>query len=703
MKNIAIIQLPPPLYTLKDPLYSNRNIIWPSYNAKSMLLCTDNNGFTIDVISQMHSTLGGDHYLKEKILDKKRDFVIFPAILDYNFNRSAYLAKKIKEESPKTKIIIAGPEVTKYNKDELKDFVFDSGQSHIFTPDILNFLISGSNGKEPDYFTLNRKRKIYMVSDFKELCMINKIPSPYLNNDIKNMFEYKIAAIESKRGCIGNCNYCRVFNYNLVPESYRKLEDIKKELFLFKKLQITTIKWLDYTFNYPKDWFLKICGIINEVNFPPDTSFEANLRSDYIDEQTVELLKKLRFSSIEIGLQTSSEKILNKINRPTNIKNWLEKVNLLKKAGLNFSIDIILGLPDEDINSFKNTINFLAEEELITNTGVLSLRVDPSSMLPEISKKKKIKYQKKAPHYILESPTFTFNDLQEGINYAKNMGAKINSDPYRNDYFPCFSTYFDDGENKTNSEFTKIPITKIKLNLDLEFTHSPAFENLLIQWSKKLAQSVLLWLTFEDPASKEKIIFNILNNLSRQNPYTIWNIALECQEPITANFINKIKSGINYLPTKFDYDSVFLAKNNNNEYLRNSERIFILLNNTQEQSYESENGIYIYRLFDSLPEKRHFDLNCEGIIYDFPSTIPQNDIIKILKEIKALNYKNKNILFKNLFLQTLYNYYFLNKSELYGYEENIIELKNNKLYNTIFNEALINGKFPDIRRAWFQA
>lgn len=99
---------------------------------------------------------------------------------------------------------------------------------------------------------------------------------------------------------------------------------------------------------------------INEnfnVNDCREFTVEAG-RPDTITEDKLLVLKKLGVTRISINPQTLNDNVLELIGRKHTAKQTVDAFYLARKCGFdNINMDLIAGLPGDEYNSFKNTIN----------------------------------------------------------------------------------------------------------------------------------------------------------------------------------------------------------------------------------------------------------------------------------------------------------------------------------------------------------
>ncbi len=85
-------------------------------------------------------------------------------------------------------------------------------------------------------------------------------------------------------------------------------------------------------------------------------------RPDTITEDKLCVLKKLGVDRISINPQTMNDEVLKNIGRAHTAMQTIEAFKLARRIGFdNINMDIIAGLPDDNIDSFKNTLLQISE------------------------------------------------------------------------------------------------------------------------------------------------------------------------------------------------------------------------------------------------------------------------------------------------------------------------------------------------------
>lgn len=155
--------------------------------------------------------------------------------------------------------------------------------------------------------------------------------------------------------CEKKCNYC-AFNSFCAGgdeiENYINVlcEEIKNRSVNFNAAQVKTIYFGGGTPSIlTAEQFEKIVStIFASFDVKSDAEFTVEMNPNSITQQLLATYKKLRVNRISVGVQSLSDKSLQRIGRLHDRKTALEKIKLARKTFANVSADLIVGLQDED-------------------------------------------------------------------------------------------------------------------------------------------------------------------------------------------------------------------------------------------------------------------------------------------------------------------------------------------------------------------
>ena len=145
-------------------------------------------------------------------------------------------------------------------------------------------------------------------------------------------------------------------------------------------------------------------------------------RPDCVNEDICKLLasyKKRVSVWVELGLQTSNDKIGKVINRGYDSTKYTESVELLNKYNIDVITHIIVGLPGETIDDIKNAVSFLNSHN-IQGLKIHSCYVVQNTVLADMYKAKK--YKPITLEYYIETACYILTHINPNIVIHKISG-----------------------------------------------------------------------------------------------------------------------------------------------------------------------------------------------------------------------------------------------------------------------------------------
>lgn len=504
----------------------------------------------------------------EGIIEEKPDVVAFSCYI-WNMEFVNRLAELIKLVDPNIEILYGGPEVSYEGKEFLEnhegEYVIVGEGEKTFREFVLYKI---GEGKIEDIKGLNYKRdgKVFENPKRPEMDM-NELVFPYTyEEDINN----KIVYYEASRGCPFKCKYC--LSSVMHGVRFLDVERVKKELKYFMERGLKLVKFVDRTFNCNREYTVELLKYLSEQD--TETRFHFEVAADLLTEEQIEILNnapKGRFQ-LEVGVQTTNNEVLHNINRYITYENIKEKV-LKVAAGKNVMqhLDLIAGLPGEDLESFKksfNDVHDIRPDEI--QLGFLKL-LKGSSMREE-AKKWGIVYSPYAPYEIIRSKDISYEELLLLKKVEAMVDKYYNSCKFNNvikfflniydkpfDFYYDLAMFFEEKGNFKRS-IGNVEYYKILLDFYLEkiggedeglFKEVLKFDYLCFNKKRWLPDFLVRTITKEDEQ-------NIKDSFDRQMPFKKAHI-----EKFEIDIINYIKNGeINFEPKylifdemNFDYDS----------------------------------------------------------------------------------------------------------------------------------------------------
>ncbi|WP_040683773.1 B12-binding domain-containing radical SAM protein [Thermobrachium celere] len=360
-----------------------------------------------------------------EILDKGPNVVGFSCYI-WNIENTLKVANIIKNINSDIKIILGGPEVS-----------FDA-TSILSTYNFVDYIIKGEGERviRPLIECINED-SLSSLTKIKGLSFRynNEIIDTGYSDTIMDMdtlkFPYeseipdKIIYYEASRGCPFRCSYCMSSIDKKVR--VRSLELVKKELKYLIENNVKLIKFVDRTFNANKSYSREIWKYL--IDLSPSTCFHFEIAADLLDEEDLNILSNAPkgLFQFEIGVQSTNECVLKNINRTMNFKKVKENIERILKVGnIHCHLDLIVGLPGEDIISFKKSFNdvmSIMPDEL----QIGFLKVLKGSPIFYDKDKYGIKYLSYPPYHVLKTDWLKSEEIYWLLNFEKVFDSFYNS------------------------------------------------------------------------------------------------------------------------------------------------------------------------------------------------------------------------------------------------------------------------------------
>ena len=181
---------------------------------------------------------------------------------------------------------------------------------------------------------------------------INRIP--FLYRDL-SAYEHRILYYESSRGCPFSCAYCLSGNERGIR--FRDIAKVKEELQFFLDQRVPQVKFIDRTFNADPDHAMQIWQYLR-AHDNGVTNFHFEIEAERITPEELVLLAGLRpgLVQMEIGVQSSNPLTLKSVHRSTKLDKIRDVMDVLTRTqNINLHLDLIAGLPYEDLESFSES------------------------------------------------------------------------------------------------------------------------------------------------------------------------------------------------------------------------------------------------------------------------------------------------------------------------------------------------------------
>lgn len=288
------------------------------------------------------------------------------------------------------KVILGGPDSANYPENYLKHGadVVVIGEGEITLQELL-----GDFAKH-DTFNPGHINGIVYFDDTGELVrtpareyMTDLDAQPFPDRGAINLHQYidvwrkhhgqGAVSLITARGCPYKCNWCShaVFGYT---HRRRSPLNVVKEVEVIQQEYKPDLLWYaDDVFTINHRWLFAYADALQSrgLNIP----FETISREDRLNENVVKTLAEMGCYRLWVGAESGSQRILDGMQRQTDVKRVQEVVQLLKRYGIQTGMFVMLGYDGEDETDLQATVDMLknANPDIFLTTVAYPIKDTP--------------------------------------------------------------------------------------------------------------------------------------------------------------------------------------------------------------------------------------------------------------------------------------------------------------------------------------
>ena len=360
--------------------------------------------------------------LVERILAHAPRVVGFGVYI-WNVEETTRLAAMLKRVAPQLTIILGGPEVSHETGEQdivkLADYVV-TGWGDVTFPKLCREILDGP-------------KPIMKVHAGVQPPMEDIVLpySLYTEDDIANRTLY----VEASRGCPFKCEFC-LSSLDKTAWPF-PLDAFLAQMEAMHAKGARLFKFVDRTFNLNVKTSLRIMQFfLDKIEANPDDPVYAHfeLVPDHLPEALKETIAKFPAGALqfEIGIQSFNPEVQSLVSRRQNNEKAAENIRwLTQHATAHLHVDLIAGLPGEDVASFARGFDHLVSlgaEEI--QFGILKrLRGTP---IIRHTQEFGMVYDPYPPYTVLATNKIDFATMQRLVRFARYWDLVANSGRFAN-------------------------------------------------------------------------------------------------------------------------------------------------------------------------------------------------------------------------------------------------------------------------------
>ena len=388
------------------------------------------NGLTsrlqVDVVPPSVTDALGDALLAEVVSRDEPEFLGLSLYL-WNVERSLHLAREVKRRSPRTRVLVGGPEVSSDNPFLLAQRGFDvavSGEAEASFAALMQALLDGRDAAGLPGVAVRRPLGLSAFGPPADASFpLTRYPSPYVEGLVPVEPE-RSTYLETVRGCRSHCTFCFYPRSSSVLRAL-EVEDAARLVRDVGERGAREVVFLDPTFNH-RPGFVPLLDALAEVNGDRALSFFAEVRAEGLTADHAERLARAGFTKLEIGLQSVNRETLKRVRRGGSPQLVADAARLLHDRGIELLVDLIVGLPGDTADDVLRGVDFLQRNGLGGEAQVFPLSVLPGTAMRATAEVDGVEFDPAPPYRVRRTATMDEQQIRACIEEAEaRLGRRV--------------------------------------------------------------------------------------------------------------------------------------------------------------------------------------------------------------------------------------------------------------------------------------
>ncbi|HEV2861007.1 MAG TPA: radical SAM protein [Pyrinomonadaceae bacterium] len=308
---------------------------------------------------------GGDFasYATQHILEGEFDVFGFSTICS-TYPLTLRLADGVKARRRGAAVILGGPQASVVDVATMKAYPFVDyvlrGEAEVTLPLLLDALWRGGDGLERvGGLTYRAGGEVLRNPNAPVIEDLDGLPMPAFHL-YPQMERSSYAALEAGRGCPFACSFCSTNDF------FRRRFRMKSPGVLVGQMVAVKRRYGINSFTLAHDMFTvdrkKVLAFCDAVEQSGETLiWSCSARTDCLDEELILRMSRAGCYGLFIGVDSGSERVQGDINKRLDIPEALARVRRACGRGINTTVSLIMGFPEETKDDLRATVRFLAE------------------------------------------------------------------------------------------------------------------------------------------------------------------------------------------------------------------------------------------------------------------------------------------------------------------------------------------------------
>jgi anaerobic magnesium-protoporphyrin IX monomethyl ester cyclase len=289
------------------------------------------------------------------------------------------IGARLKKHNPDIFLVAGGPHVTLFPDELINDVdctIFGEGEITFY--EVLNYLLGYSDNHQIAGTFMHINNDVLKNPPRKFHDNLDELPFPDRNkiseNNYSHIFSYginprKFTTLITSRGCSYDCHFCA--NRALWGKHVRRrsIDNVLKEIKLLLEQDYQLIFFDDDDLMEDKNYLSTLCHAIIKENIKFKWICHAKVAKN--KPELLSLMSDAGCIEVQIGVESFNQKALDAVNKKIKAAHIHECIRDFQRHKINVWATIILGLPTESKDSFKETVKQLIKADPFYATFIM--------------------------------------------------------------------------------------------------------------------------------------------------------------------------------------------------------------------------------------------------------------------------------------------------------------------------------------------
>jgi len=322
-----------------------------------------------------------------KVINSKNYSLIGFTISDPTFLESTLLVSRlIKEKNPAAHITIGGHTPTfhaqeiLFNYSEINSIIMYEGERPIV--DLATALSEQRTWKTIPNLATRIGSEVIINPPRPLIKDLDSIPFPardVLPQLMERRPDIGVVSVASSRGCFRNCSFCSIRAFYKEPTGppwrTRSVSNIIQEIEeLYKNFQIREIAFVDDIFfgtgEKARNQRILLADKLIKRNLPISLALAVSVKE--VDEEIFSKLYDAGLRQVLLGIESSSQKILNYFSKGTTPDDGINAVGILHEIGIDPVVSFINFTPETTLQDLRDNLCYFKKLKVNFLQGLLN-------------------------------------------------------------------------------------------------------------------------------------------------------------------------------------------------------------------------------------------------------------------------------------------------------------------------------------------